>query len=197
MTALARGFGNAVLESQTSFRSIIRALSAPGELQTLSVDTPWIDALTPATVAVMLTLLDHDTPLWLDDTAGTEAVRDYVRFHCGAPIVDDPAAAAFGVYANSRALAVERFPVGDDRYPDRSATLIVQVDALDIGEEATLRGPGINGERTLTVPGLPDDFAEQWQLNASLYPLGVDLFLTAGLTIAGLPRTSTWHAARG
>ena len=44
-------------------------------------------ALSPATAAYLLTLVDRDTPLWLAPEFDLPAVRDFVRFHTGAPIV--------------------------------------------------------------------------------------------------------------
>ena len=38
--------------------------------------------------AVLLTLVDHETPLWLDPDA--MAARRWIEFHCGAPVVADP-----------------------------------------------------------------------------------------------------------
>jgi alpha-D-ribose 1-methylphosphonate 5-triphosphate synthase subunit PhnH len=47
----------------------------------------------------------------------------------------------------------------------------------------------------LAVTGLPPDFAAIWQRNRSGFPLGVDLMLCAGTTLAALPRTVTVEAA--
>ena len=44
--------------------------------------------LDPATAAVLLTLVDNETPLWLDPAVA--AARDWLAFHCGASIVDAP-----------------------------------------------------------------------------------------------------------
>ena len=51
--------------------------------------------LDPATAAVLLTLVDHETPLWLDPAV--DAARDWIAFHCGAPIVERSGSAAFAL----------------------------------------------------------------------------------------------------
>ncbi len=44
-------------------------------------------ALSPAATAFLLTLADRDTPVWLASTFDRPEVRDFLRFHAGAPIV--------------------------------------------------------------------------------------------------------------
>ena len=43
--------------------------------------------LSPAAVAFLLTFADRETPLWLEAGFDKQAVRDFLRFHTGAPIV--------------------------------------------------------------------------------------------------------------
>jgi alpha-D-ribose 1-methylphosphonate 5-triphosphate synthase subunit PhnH len=73
--------------------------------------------------------------------------------------------------------------------PEASATLIVQVAALDRGHRYRLRGPGLRTPAILSVDGLPDDFVDNWQRNHALFPRGIDLILCAGGTLAALPRS--------
>ena len=92
---LRPGFADPVLDSQACFRAVLDALSHPGRIATLAaLDSP--PPLDPATAAVVLTLVDAESPLWLDDAAG--AARDWIGFHCGAALVPQ-ARAAFGLSA--------------------------------------------------------------------------------------------------
>ena len=75
-----------------------------------------------------------------------------------------------------------------------AATLILQVDSLNAGTRYRLRGPGLRTSGTLSVRGLPDDFVAAWQRNRAGFPLGVDLVLCAGTTLAALPRSVTVEA---
>jgi alpha-D-ribose 1-methylphosphonate 5-triphosphate synthase subunit PhnH len=43
----------------------------------------------------VLTLMDHETPLWLDPAA--DAARAWITFHTGAPLTGDPARAMFAL----------------------------------------------------------------------------------------------------
>jgi alpha-D-ribose 1-methylphosphonate 5-triphosphate synthase subunit PhnH len=84
---------------------------------------------------------------------------------------------------------LEDFNPGTEDFPDQSATLIIEVTALAEGGPVTLSGPGIPGHRHVTVQGLAPDFAEQWAANHARFPCGVDVIVTCGASLMGLPRT--------
>lgn len=84
----------------------------------------------------------------------------------------------------------DRFAQGSQEYPDRSATLILQLESLDGGAPLTFEGPGIKGRATIAPHGLPPDFARQWGDNRKRFPRGIDLMLTCGNSIICLPRTT-------
>ena len=146
-------------------------------------------AISPAATAYLLTLADRDTPLWLAPAFNTPEVRDYLRFHTGAPIVEDRAAATFAVLPYDDADPFEGFAIGTDTYPDRSATLLIEVPALGAGPVRTGRGPGIKGETQFAIAGLDDWFWRQCATNHALFPCGVDLVLAAGSQLLALPRS--------
>lgn len=190
-TAPGPGFDDPVADSQRAFRAMLEAIARPGAVQAIGGDLTPPAPLSRAAAAVLLTLVDFETPLWLDAAARRPAVEAWVRFHCGAPLVDNPAAARFALVADplTSLLPLDRFPIGEDAFPDRSATVIVAVDALTASGGWRLSGPGIEREARLEVGGLPPAFAAAWQANRELFPCGIDLFLTADERVAALPRT--------
>jgi len=190
-TAPGPGFADPVADSQRAFRALLEAIAQPGTVQTIGAGLTPPAPLSHAAAAMLLTLVDFETPLWLDTAARQPAVEAWVRFHCGAPLVDDPGTARFALVADpmSSLLPLDRFPIGDDAFPDRSATVIVAVDGLTTGGGWRLSGPGIEQEARLEVGGLPPGFASAWLENRGLFPCGVDLFLTADDRVAALPRT--------
>ena len=183
-TRLAAGFADPVFDSQRCFRALLDAMCHPGRVQRLAPATGRDAPLPPAMAALALTLLDADTPVWL---AGAPAAA-WLAFHCGAPTVEEPAAAAFALVGGiDRLPALSAFPAGDTRFPDRSATVVVEVDGLAEGRGAALTGPGIETEARLDGP--PARFWEDWERNAARYPAGVDVVLTSGERLAALPRS--------
>ena len=195
---LLAGFNDTTLDSQRAFRAALDALSRPGRIVTMPDLLPdgAPQPLMPATAALALALFDYETPVWLDEAADTPAVRDWLRFHCGCPLVSDKAEARFALLAGT-AEALAGFDTGTDAYPDRSATLIRQVESLSDGPAYRLSGPGIAQEETLKINSLYADFESDWQKNAKLFPRGLDLFLVAGDRLAGLPRTVAISTGEG
>ena len=189
------GLGDPVLDSQRIFRGVLDAMSHPGRIVPLAAPDTAPGVLYPATEAVCLALVDFETPLWLDAAGRTAEVMAHLRFHCGCPIVDEPAHARFAVVADPmRMPELDQLDPGTDEYPDRSATVIVQVDTLSGGAGRRLTGPGIESEARLDAPGLPERFWEGLRANHGRFPRGVDVLLTAGSRLAALPRTTRVEA---
>lgn len=178
------GFADPVGDSQAVFRAVLDAMSRPGTVHAVAALPEPPAPLHRATAAVLLTLADADTPLWLDGEAG--AAWDWVSFHCGAPRAD---AGAATIAVALQPVPLDAFGAGTDEEPERGATLVLQVAALGQGRAYQLAGPGLLHEGTLRVDGLPDEFAAAWARNAALFPRGVDVVLCAGDRLAALPRT--------
>ncbi|MGJ3261727.1 MAG: phosphonate C-P lyase system protein PhnH [Salinarimonas sp.] len=191
--ALAPGFADPVLDAQAVFRAVMQALARPGTPQMLVVGVSAPAPLTPALAAIALTLADHEAPLWLDaPLAAAPAVAQWLRFHTGVRIVADGRDAAFALVCDPAALApFDRFALGEQAYPDRSTTLVLACDRLETRDGLVLEGPGIQGTARLSAAPLPADFAARWRANGALFPCGVDVLLTAGDRVVGLPRTTT------
>jgi len=124
------GFADLVKDSQSVFRTVMDALSRPGLKQPIHVDAAPPAPLTPEVAAIALTLTDHDSPVWLDETlAGSKAVVAWLKFHTGAPIVSDPRQADFALVTGwGRLPRLDAFAIGTDEYPDRSTTVVLAVE---------------------------------------------------------------------
>lgn len=186
------GFERPVFDAQSTFRAVMDALARPGTVHgSLPAARPPAP-LTPEAGAVALSLCDHDTPVWLDPPLqAEEAVRAWLAFHTGAPIVTNPSEAHF-VFVSDPAILIslDNFAQGTQDYPDRSATLVLQVESVTGGPAYTLEGPGIQTIARLAPSPMPRHFAEQWAQNRARFPRGVDLILVSREGIAALPRTT-------
>ena len=186
MSALTPGFAEPIGGAQSCFRLVLDAMARPGRVHAVSgVEAPF--PLCDAAAAVMLTLLDHETPLWLGPEA--ETARAWIAFHTGAPVVHEPARAAFALALSATTTEWSCLLTGTDEAPETSATAILQVASFATGKDFVLEGPGLREPAILTVDGLPADFAAIWRHNHALFPRGIDLILCAGAQIAALPRS--------
>lgn len=179
------GFADPVLGSQACFRAVLDALARPGTLRSAGSELMPPPPLVRSAAALLLTLVDGETPLFLAPAFAT--VQEWVGFHCGAVPVEHPFDAAF-VLADALP-DFAQLQAGSDESPDASTTVILQVGALGSGAPLRVSGPGLREPATLRVTGLPDDFAARWAANHALYPRGVDLLLCCGTTLAALPRS--------
>ena len=195
---LPAGFADKVLSAQSTFRSVMDAMACPGSVQRIAAVAGAPAAMMRGTAAIALTLFHHDTPLWLDPKISeTPEVGKWLRFHTGAPVVADSSICSFALIGDTRALpALDRFAFGSNEYPDRAATLILQVESLAQGPAFELRGPGINGRAVLRATLQPTDLFERLVINAALFPRGIDVVLVADDAVVAIPRT-TRLAAKG
>ena len=195
---LPAGFADKVLSAQSTFRSVMDAMARPGSIQRIVSSAGAPAALMRGTAAIALTLFDHDTPVWLDPLlTATSDVTNWLKFHTGAPVIADSSICSFALVGDAKTLpALDRFSFGTNEYPDRSTTLILQVDSLTQGPSIELRGPGIDGTAVLQAAIQPPDLFERLAINAVLFPRGIDMVLVHDDSIVAIPRT-TRFAAKG
>jgi alpha-D-ribose 1-methylphosphonate 5-triphosphate synthase subunit PhnH len=167
------------------------AMARPGEIKALGLSLAPPYPLSAAAAAVALTLMDYETAVWLDPPLASSAdAVAWLKFHTGARITAEKAKAAFALIADPAQMpALDEFAPGTLDYPDRSTTLIVQIERFDDGEPLVLKGPGIPSTRKFTAAPLPRTIAEQLAANHRLFPRGVDLIFAAANSIAALPRS--------
>ncbi|MBP0595523.1 phosphonate C-P lyase system protein PhnH [Paraburkholderia sp. LEh10] len=207
LSTLTPGFADPVHDTQAVFRTLLDTLSRPGKIGTIDDVLPASrnhalnharsDARNNlphvradlAAFAALLALCDYSTPVWL---AQPDAVLgSALRFHTGAPLVDEPQDAAFAyVHDASMLTPLSSFALGEPETPEQSVTLIIRVDSLTQGLPVVLDGPGIEHTHTIAPSGLPERFWRERAELAPLFPCGIDCYLVCGDTLIGLPRTT-------
>jgi alpha-D-ribose 1-methylphosphonate 5-triphosphate synthase subunit PhnH len=187
----AAAFPEAVLASQAVFRAVMDAFARPGEIKPLPAVGGVPAPMSASAAAVALTLLDYETAVWLDAPLSQRAeVADWIRMQTGARVTTDPMSSSFAFLADpAHAPEFDVFSSGPPEYPDRSTTLVLQVDSLATGARLSLSGPGIAGARTLAGEPLPPDFRARLSANRALFPRGIDIILVAPTSVAALPRS--------
>jgi len=187
MSAIHAAFADPPRESQQIFRAVMNAMARPGEVVRVDVGFAPPAPLNVAAAAVLLTLADFETAVWAD-TDSSDAAQ-FLRFHTGARLIDEPGLADFALVTDARnAPSLDSFAQGTPDYPDRSATLIIQVKTF--GQDWRLSGPGIDGETRFSARPLPENFPAQWRDNHARFPQGVDIIFAGNGKIAALPRST-------
>lgn len=179
---LEGGFANPPVDAAHAFRATMSAMARPGRIEAIT-GASGPAPLSAAAATVIMTLCDPETPVHLAGAHDTDDIRGWITFHTGAPLVGAKEA-RFALGAWQALMPLGQFGTGTPEYPDRSATLIVEVPELR-AEGVTLRGPGIKETAALNLPEVTA-FAR----NAALYPLGLDFLFTCGGSVAALPRST-------
>lgn len=188
---VAAAFPDPVMAAQSTFRAVLNATARPGTVARLEQPLSAPRPLSAGAGAIALTLCDQDTPVWLDtNLRSSPDVVEWLRFHTGARIVDNPGMATFALVTAPHALpAFDRFSLGTPEYPDRSTTIVLQVESLQRGQGFVLTGSGIRHEQHIRVTPLPNDLAERLAANRRLFPRGIDLLLATETDMMALPRS--------
>lgn len=196
-SAIRPAFIDPPRQAQAVFRTVMDAMARPGRILPLDAGFAPPAPLNPATAAILIALADFETPVWLDAPLARQSeVADFLRFHTGARLAATAEAAAFVLIADpANAPPLAAFAQGTPDYPDRSATVILQVEGLT-ADGWLLAGPGINGQARFSASPLQEGFDEQLRGNRARFPLGVDLIFAGPAAIAALPRSTRILEAR-
>lgn len=190
LTDVVPGFSDPVLDSQQAFRRCLEALAHPGRVIEVGSGLEPVPGVHAAASALLLALLDQDTRLWLSPSFAGGSAASNLRFHTDSALVGAPGDADFALVGGPAELPpLESFGAGSDEHPERSTTVVLQVAAL-LPSGWRFTGPGIRGEAYLSAASLGAEFLSQWERNRARFPRGVDLFLTCGEQLLGLPRTT-------
>ena len=161
------------LRDTAAFEALMWAMARPGTVQTL-----------PEGMAdLALALLDRETRVHVEDPGLARRIAA-----TGATLVTpDRADHAFCATAAGAMAALRLLPVGSALYPDEGATLVMPA-TIGAGARLRLAGPGIEGQASLRLGGLPEGLLDLRSARCR-YPEGIDLVLVDGRRITGLPRS--------
>lgn len=150
---LQTAFTLPVQDAQHSFRRLLKAMSEPGVIVSLQQLQHGWQPLNIASTSLLLTLADHDTPVWMAAALHNDLVSQNLRFHTGATLVEQPQQAVFAVACDT--ISAEQLNVlsaGTVAAPETGVTLIVQLASLSGGRMLRLTGAGIAEERMIAPP---------------------------------------------
>lgn len=199
LTTLQPGFADMAHDSQRVFRAVLGALSYPGvahDVPTGGMGRP--EAGRRAAQAILLSLLDAETTLWLSPKLAAGDAGAWLRFHTGCRLVADAAQADFAWVAMQDAVPeLTTLRTGTDAAPEHAVTCVIDMPAFstDLPHRVwQLSGPGIQGTQPCALPAQTPQRVQQvrdvHQAGHALFPRGVDMLLTSEDQVIGLPRTT-------
>ncbi len=212
------GFSENVHDSQAVFRTVLNAMSEPGTLHGLTgvqlVEES--STLFPTSYALALSLFDSSTRICLSPGVDDKHVKNSLSFHSGCVFetVFKMTQSTATKHANAKESSIDFFvlnadewfdyyahgliSIGDLAYPEKSTTIILQVDSLSetrfsAAKNFRLSGPGIESHQDIFISSSNDAcdaaFFESVQKNQTTFPLGLDFILCSREKIMALPRS--------
>ena len=182
-----------IFDAQAHYRLVLDSMARPGKINVMpSMELTTPQGIHAAGALVGFALLNSDVSFYVDGPSA-EDVSLYLLVNTSARPAE--AETADYVYLNGTADAdiLYRLKTGTLPYPESSATVIAAVDELggETGLVLTLSGPGVDGERQLSVAGLDTGLLEALVTINAEFPLGIDMVLTDPRgRIACIPRSS-------
>jgi alpha-D-ribose 1-methylphosphonate 5-triphosphate synthase subunit PhnH len=186
----AGGFADPVFQGQSVFKAVMDGMARPGSIKTIAPDVSPPVPLGVAAGAIALTLCDHETPVWLSAALSRSSLGSWLAFNTGAALGEKLEARFVFLEEGALLSSLSQFALGTQEYPDRSATIVMEVASLEGGRELALSGPGIKSVQVVSPVGLPENFLRLWNDNRNVFPRGADVILTSGSRFVCLPRTT-------
>lgn len=185
-----------VHDLQTAYRKTVDSISRPGLITNIKVQADKVDleiGCFKSTMVLALMLFDTEVTFKVMSERESEITKILNQLTY-AKAMEIQNADFILVLNDAGPLALEKALIaayrGDLMDPHKSATIIVEADALSNDRDLTLTGPGIDRERHVKVQTAGDWVTLRAEKNSE-YPLGIDfIFTDSGHNLLCIPRTT-------
>jgi alpha-D-ribose 1-methylphosphonate 5-triphosphate synthase subunit PhnH len=181
-----------VFDAQEHYRLLLDCMARPGKINIMpEMELTIPKGIHAAGALVGFALLNADVTYFVEGLAAFEVSRYLLVNTSARPVALEEADYIF-LDGSAPAELLLQLKVGTLPYPEQGATVVVATDGLGgEGLALSLSGPGVLGERKLSVAGLDRSFFEVLATINSEFPLGVDVILTDGeRRVACIPRST-------
>ena len=161
--------------TQQVYRRLVNASSRPGHTENIAEEVKNYSDFSEAALLTAMTLFDNEISFFSQD----KTMRKELRVLTGGIPNKDYTTADFIVSkeADLKEVFFTEAMNGILISPEKSATLIIDIDSIGEGTEYRLRGPGIK-EATNIKLSLGSRWMELRNEICKEFPLGIDLILT-------------------
>lgn len=165
---------------QQIYRALLDAMSHPGRVVPMVCESK-----ARTSTAVLATLLDAEVSLADPDGMLDEGEWPMLQ------AINSKAEVADYILCSGANPPDFQPKLGTLPSPEMSATLLVLVDSLMLGDMSFhLSGPGVDGTTECFVTGLDSEWLTRRNSWVSAFPLGIDLLLIDDKAVMALPRTA-------
>ena len=187
-----------VFDAQKHYRIILDSIARPGKISILDgVELQPPAGLNKASALTGFALLNQDVSFFVE--TNIEEQTHYLKINTASNTASEDSADFLFLSGQGAVRNVEMAKPGTLRYPDTSATLILNVEQIS-GEvesgctEIQLKGPGVDGIATVYVRGLSPEIMDAIREKNLEYPLGIDSIITDEQNnIFCIPRTTAFR----
>lgn len=181
-----------VHDIQKVYRKVLNAMSRPGTIENVrDVEDKFNINMEcyRSTYLIMLMVLDGEESFCIKDNE--DVARDVTRLTGAKNKASKDADYIFVLNSFKDVNSVlKSAKIGTLIDPQKSATIIVEVDSINNDSKYVLKGPGIKTESNLSV-SLNNDWVNARDDKNKEYPLGIDMIFTdKSGNIACIPRTT-------
>lgn len=199
-TPLVAGLANPTRDCQNIFRQALKAISEPGSIVNVVDEAEQLASLgllSPAMFALIHTLTDQQTTLWLADSFSQGNIAKNLQFHAGVELIQNKSQVMFACAMANEIEDISLFNAGTDESPEMSCSMLLQVAELDIGANANnhattlqLTGPGIASFKKVSLTGLSPQIIKYLVERSHPFPRGLDFYFVSQQQLLCIPRTT-------
>lgn len=173
---------NDVFDAQAHFRILLDSMARPGKVNNISeikIQSP--EKLNATSALMGFALLNSDVTFYTNNNS-SEISEYFIVNTNSKPATIEHADFVF-INGSDDGRVLLKTNVGVLEYPEKSATVIIDVDNIyDLPKDQTfeiiLQGPGVDGEKRVYVRNISHHILESLKEQNAEYPLGIDVILT-------------------
>ena len=185
-----------VHDIQTVYRKVLNCMARPGTIENINEQSNRIDFeinMLNSTVLIMQMLLDAEVGFKVISKNEEEVTKFINQLTYSIRKKTEEADYIFISKNADSSMVDEAFrnaKIGDLIYPNKSATIVFEVEDINNSQDFKLTGPGINVGTFIHIETNVNWIYEREKKNTE-YPLGIDLiFVDGNSNIACIPRTT-------
>lgn len=167
-----------VLRHTAVFRRLLQVSSRPGNVVSLADlirPDQLIKTLNPLIELITLTLCDVETSFCF--SSNQTAAHQLAQLSASHLVSPEQADLIVILLGDDPLPLIETAKTGDLISPDRSASLLIEVEKLSADQDYALSGPGIKDITHMGITGLDRAWVQAFTDKNSEFPCGIDLFL--------------------